>query len=189
MTVEEKRLSKKQYDVIYRAKNVEKRKIQTKAYYENNKERINGDHREHYQKNRDSVKRRCSLYRKDNKEKINLYFRTRRQIDPKFRILHILRTRLNHAIKSQKVSKSDTTLNLVGCSIDFLKNFLKTKFVSGMSWENYGEWEIDHIRPCCSFDLSDPEEQKKCFHYTNLQPLWWWENLSKGDKYNFSQNV
>jgi hypothetical protein len=58
-----------------------------------------------------------------------------------------------------------------------------------MSWDNYGRkngikcWEIDHIRPCCTFDLSKPKEQKKCFYYTNLQPLWATENLKKGGKY------
>lgn len=189
MTIEEKRLLKKQYDIAYRAKTAEKRKIQTKNYYQNNKDRINKAHRDHYQKNKEVVKQQHRIYRENNKEKINLYFKKRRDVDPNFRILHILRTRLNHAIKSQNVSKFVRTLDLIGCSVDFLKNYLESKFTDGMSWENYGEWEIDHIRPCSSFNLSDIEQQKTCFHYTNLQPLWWWENLSKGDKYDFRQNV
>lgn len=52
-----------------------------------------------------------------------------------------------------------------------------------MSWENYGEWHIDHIKPCSSFDLSDPKQQKECFNYTNLQPLWAIDNLKKSYKY------
>jgi hypothetical protein len=54
-----------------------------------------------------------------------------------------------------------------------------------MTWENHGRygWHIDHIRPCASFDLADPEQQRKCFHYTNLQPLWASENMRKGDKW------
>ena len=60
------------------------------------------------------------------------------------------------------------------------KKYLEAKFQYGMSWENYGEWHVDHIKPCSSFNLEDPEEQKKCFHYKNLQPLWAKDNLAKG---------
>jgi len=74
-------------------------------------------------------------------------------------------------------------MKLVGCSIDFLKQHLENKFKPGMSWKNYGKWHIDHIRPCASFDLRKPAEQKKCFHYSNLQPLWAKENLVKGKFY------
>ena len=62
--------------------------------------------------------------------------------------------------------------------------YLAAKFQEGMSWDNHGEWHIDHIKPCCKFNLLDDEEQRKCFHYTNLQPLWSKDNLSKGGKYN-----
>ena len=55
-----------------------------------------------------------------------------------------------------------------------------------MSWNNYGKWHVDHIRPCIDFDLSKPEEQQKCFHYTNLQPLWAEENMRK--HYKFVKN-
>ena len=55
-----------------------------------------------------------------------------------------------------------------------------------MTWENHTThgWHIDHVKPCAVFDLSKPEEQKKCFHYTNLQPLWAKENLSKSGSWN-----
>ena len=72
---------------------------------------------------------------------------------------------------------------MLGCSISFLKIFLEAKFKEGMTWENHGEWHIDHIKPCASFNLLNDDEQKKCFNYTNLQPLWALENLSKGFKY------
>jgi len=61
-----------------------------------------------------------------------------------------------------------------------LRLHLERQFKDGISWDNYGEWHIDHIRPCAKFDLSKPEEQRACFHYTNLQPLWEKENVSKG---------
>ena len=75
-------------------------------------------------------------------------------------------------IKNLKKSKS--SIELLGCNVDFLKEYIESKFTSGMSWDNRGihGWHIDHILPCASFDLSDPEQQKQCFHYTNLQPLW-----------------
>jgi len=71
-------------------------------------------------------------------------------------------------------------MDLIGESPQFVKNYLTLKFTDGMSWENHGKWHIDHIKPCCSFDLTKPEEQQKCFHYTNLQPLWAKDNLRKG---------
>jgi hypothetical protein len=61
---------------------------------------------------------------------------------------------------------------LLGCSIEEFKEHIEKKFKKGMTWNNYGEWELDHIKPCCSFDLTDLEQQKLCFHYTNIQPLW-----------------
>ena len=75
-------------------------------------------------------------------------------------------------------------IKMLGCSFEFLRNYIESKFLEGMTWENHGYygWHIDHIIPCSSFDLSIKENQFKCFHYTNLQPLWAFENLSKGDK-------
>jgi hypothetical protein len=74
--------------------------------------------------------------------------------------------------------------NLLGCSINDCKTHIESKFKLGMTWENYGHktWHIDHIIPYSFFDLSDEEQVKKCFHYTNLQPLWAEENYKKRDK-------
>ena len=72
---------------------------------------------------------------------------------------------------------------LIGCEVDYLMYYIQSKFTKGMNWNNYGKWHIDHIKPCCSFDLSKASEQRKCFHYTNLQPLWAKDNLSKGKFY------
>ena len=75
-------------------------------------------------------------------------------------------------------------MNLLGCSPDFFKRHLESKFTEGMSWENYGTkgWHIDHIKPCASFDLTIESEQIECFHFSNLQPLWWYDNIEKSDK-------
>jgi hypothetical protein len=97
--------------------------------------------------------------------------------NPARKIAANLRTRLYHAIIGRK---SASTMELVGCSIDKLKQHLESKFTEGMSWDNYGKWHVDHIKPCASFDLSDPQQQRLCFNYKNLQPLWAADNLSKG---------
>ena len=98
--------------------------------------------------------------------------------DITFRIKTVLRSRLRMAV----VNKYSHTMDLVGCSIEELMKHLESQFQDGMSWDNYGEWHIDHIRPCASFDLLNEEEQRACFHYSNLQPLWAVDNLRKGSK-------
>jgi hypothetical protein len=77
-------------------------------------------------------------------------------------------------------------MDLTGCSVHELCIHLESKFKHGMTWENYGEWHVDHIRPCASFDLLKVDEQRQCFHWTNLQPLWALENLRKSSRWNGS---
>ena len=128
--------------------------------------------KQYYQEHKKEVNKQTSDY-KVNKCKI----------DPEFKLERNLRCRLYHALRSQNATKSNRTLELTGCSISHLKGYLEAKFTEGMTWENQGTWHIDHIKPCCSFNLLDEEEQKNCFHYTNLQPLWATDNLSKGGRF------
>ena len=67
--------------------------------------------------------------------------------------------------------------------MEFFMKYIEAQFKPGMTWERYGEWHVDHIRPCASFDLTDPKQQKICFHYSNLQPLWAADNIKKGAKW------
>jgi len=92
----------------------------------------------------------------------------------------VLRARLSRAIR--KGYKSGSAVQDLGCSIEHLKAYLEGKFEPGMTWGNRGEWHIDHVRPLSSFDLADREQLLKACHYTNLQPLWAKDNLSKGAK-------
>lgn len=94
-----------------------------------------------------------------------------------------LRIRIANALRRNKAYKSESTQDLLGCEWDFFIKWIESKFSDGMSWENRNQWHIDHIRPCRSFDLTDISQQRQCFHYTNLQPLWAKDNLSKGGKY------
>jgi len=140
--------------------------------------------RKQYLLHKDIILKRSKEWKQNNKEKINKYKKNyefnRKRIDINYKILHNLRTRVNAALKGNP--KLETTMNLIGCSIEQLKEHLQKQFKFGMSWSNYGEWHIDHIKPCVRFNLSNQEEQKKCFHYTNLQPLWAKDNLKKKDK-------
>lgn len=114
------------------------------------------------------------------KEEINQRYKT----DPNFKLQFLLRQRIRKALKMGSGSKSLSTPELIGCSVVELKTYLESKFKEGMTWENHGVngWHIDHIKPCASFDLTDPAQQKTCFHFTNQQPLWALDNLSKGCK-------
>lgn len=102
------------------------------------------------------------------------------------KIIHNCRVRVSQGIKNNV--KSQRTINLIGCTIQQLKQHLESQFKPGMSWDNYGKgigkWSIDHIKPICLFDLTKEEEQKKCFHYSNLQPLWTIDNSLKGGNYD-----
>ena len=80
------------------------------------------------------------------------------------------------------ITKSASTQELIGCSIEYLIKHIESQFESWMSWDNYGKWHIDHILPCAIFDLSDEKDQKACFHYTNLRPLEASQNIRKGCK-------
>ena len=93
-----------------------------------------------------------------------------------------LRARFHSVLRGKH--KPGYCLDVVGCSLDELVGYLEAQFSAGMSWENFGSWHIDHIRPCASFDLTDPEQQRACFHYTNLQPLWALDNLRKSATFN-----
>ena len=72
---------------------------------------------------------------------------------------------------------------LIGCEIDFLMYHIQKQFTKGMNWNNYGDWHIDHIKPCALFDLSKSKEQNICFNFKNLQPLWAIDNFRKYIKY------
>lgn len=131
------------------------------------------------------VRNKCRLHGFTDKERQrdNEYKTLRREKFPRIKIRDALRNRIRAALK--KGCKSDHTKNLIGCSIEELIEHLESQFQEEMTWDNYGKggWHIDHIKPCAKFDLEDPEEQRKCFHYTNLQPLWEKDNLAKGAYY------
>jgi hypothetical protein len=170
-----------------------------KGHYSINKERSSQNHKQHYISNREAILLRNKNWEENNKEYTSNYrkeyekshkkerkeYQTKRkQNNINIRIIYCLRSRVNKTLRRVSATKNDHLVSLIGCSIADLKLHLENQFVEGMSWENHNlhGWHIDHIIPCIKFDLTNPEEQKKCFHYTNLQPLWAVDNLRKGDR-------
>ena len=172
----------------YRKKNKEKILEQTKGYYKENKEKISEQHKRYYQENKEKIKEQNKRHYQENRERINKQQAKRKKTkyhqDTNYKIRQNLRIRLRKAVKG--ANKSARTMELLGCSIEQLRTHIEAQFTDGMTWDNHGlkGWHIDHIRPCASFDLTDPQQQLECFHYTNLQPLWAEDNLKKSGKYD-----
>ncbi len=203
--------SRAEYQRKWRSENPDKvkRHNQTaserkKKWWSDNRERILPDKRakwkSKYHANKEKEMKSCRKWQKENPDrvratkykwlrnnhekakKVQRDFRIRNWSNPSFRLRRNLSIRLSKAI-AKNGKKCAKTAEILGCSLDSFRMYLESLFESGMSWENYGSvWHIDHIVPCAIFDLSKPEHQKRCFHFSNLQPLFAKENILKGDK-------
>ncbi len=178
----------KAYDKAYREANKYRIKAQRKAHYEANKHRIKEyskahreDNKEYYkayqEANKERIKERNKAYREANKDRINEYFKERRKTDPLFKLKQKLRTRTYKAFRNKGYRKNTKTEEMLGVSWEIAKAHIERQFKKGMTWDKYGEWHIDHIIPLASANTE--KELKRLCHYTNLQPLWAEENLSK----------
>jgi len=167
----------------WRENNIEKINERKKNYRKNNIEKVREQERnlyykriDYYIKYREDNKEHYKKWRDENKDKKYEYMKERLKI-PQWRIALRCRTRIRRALKN--IPKTNKTQDLIGCSWQELVNHLENTKVPGKDYTNA---HIDHIKPCASFDLTDPEQQKECFHYTNLQFLPAIENLQKGSK-------
>ena len=164
----------------------------SKEYYKANKKQITKKSKSKYNKNKDEInkKRRekwanqsfeerqiALLKRNDNQSK-------RKQNDPAYKLSALFRSRVSRAIKEGYGEKSYKVIELLGCDWNTAKEWIESKWKKGMNWKNHGlhTWHIDHILPVDSFDMTCVEQQKRCFHYTNLQPMWAKDNLLKSNK-------
>ena len=157
----EKQKQKRLYIKEYTLKYPERRKLTAKKTYEKIKtDPIKWEKRTIYHRN---------------------WIKNKRITDPNAKLLFYTRSSMYKVLRG--LEKSAPTLKLLDVpNIEFLWQHLIKQFQPGMTKENYGLWHVDHIIPCSSFDFSDFEQQKKCFHYTNLQPLWAIDNIKKGAK-------
>lgn len=155
---------------------------QKRVYAQSHRESLLNQKRAYMASHREEKSKYDLQYRKDNKERIALYKKNWERLnknDLHIKVTRNLRRRIAHVLKGE--TKSASTLELLGCSFEEFIHRLESQFIPGMTWENYGRngWHIDHITPCYKFDLSNPEEQRKCFHYTNQRPLWAKDNLTR----------
>lgn len=133
--------------------------------------------------NPEKCKERAKRYWERHPEKLKeKYIRMGKNINRRVRTA--LNRRMSECLKFFNLNKNEKTIDLIGCSIPFFKEWLEFQFLDGMSWDNYGRngWHIDHVRPCSSYNLSKNEEIYKCFNWKNLQPLWEIDNLKKSGK-------
>lgn len=200
------KLCKKKKDKEYNEKKIisidekKKRHEYLKNWKEKNREKIVNDRKKRYEIEREKIllrnniyrlnnplrtKERLKIYSQKNKNKRNFREKNRRNIDPLYKLKVNVRSRVKQFLKQQGHTKKNTTFNIIGCSPQFLKEYIEKQFTERMCWDNYGKfgWHIDHITPLSS--AKNEEEVYKLSHYTNLQPLWWEENLSKGTKIIF----
>ena len=176
-----------------------------KRMFEMDPEKIREQKRRSYQNNKEAALKRTYRWRKENPEKHRAearrhhYKRMKKNPDniraigrrskqktrstPEGKIIHRMRERIRKMIKGG--NGSPRTNELLGCDAKFLRKYIELQFIGDMSWEELfkGSIHLDHIRPCASFDLSKPEEQRQCFNYSNLQPLWAKDNMRKSSKY------
>lgn len=155
------------YQRDYRQKNSAKAKEYFEEYSKKNREKLLRQKREYFQ-------------RPEVKERVNKYQKSRRKSDPKYRLFSAFRS----AVSGMVSGKIGATRHLPYTAEELCRH-LERQFVKGMSWENYGDWHVDHITPCASFNISgDPKcnEFQACWALTNLRPMWASENMSKQDK-------
>jgi hypothetical protein len=164
-------------------------------YYRENKEEVSKKHSEYQKKNAEHLKKKTNEYRANNRERARRWqkrystanhskiidkLRERRRNDPMLRLKDAIRGSIRAYLGSKKTRRS-ATFEIVGCTPDFLRGHLERQFRDGMTWENYGPyWHVDHRIPLASGN--SPEEVMGLSHWTNLQPLTAFENISKGSK-------
>lgn len=165
--------------------NPDKTRAYRKAWYDANLDKVRELSKKHYR----LKPWRAKEWRKHNRERANAHqnemAKKKYRTNMGFRLRIVVASRILAALRSKKNPKSATTEALLGCSIAFFRDYIASQFTDGMSWENHATtgWHIDHRIPCSAFDLSDPEQQRKCFHYTNLQPMWAKQNVLKSGKH------
>lgn len=143
--------------------------------------------REYAKKNRDKINKAWNAKYHSNPKAViarnGEYSKKRRKVDVNYRIISNMRAMFSSVLRGH--NKSKRTMELLGCTIEQFRAHLESQFKDGMTWDNYGYkgWHVDHLTPCTHFNMALESDQRKCFHWTNLAPLWGTENSRKGNRY------
>jgi hypothetical protein len=171
---------------LYQQKNKEKIRNQKKIRYDLKRDCILLQKKEYHKKNKEAICLKKREYFKSNKEKINAYRlnyqQNRTKNDSLFRFKRNVRALIHHSFKrnSNIFNKNSKTFEILGCTIEDFRTYIQSKFKKGMNFDNHGNWHLDHIIPLSTALTED--DVIRLNHYTNFQPLWAEENLSKFDK-------
>lgn len=166
------------------------KKVATKKWIEKNKDFLNEKMRLWYQNNKEHRKEYLKEYREKNIDRIREtkrnYERYKKATDPLYKLISNFRTAIYIVSKENNLQKYGHYFDTLGYTPEQLIEHLEKQFHNGMTWENYGEWHIDHIKPISSFifESSEDEEFKRCWSLKNLQPMWGTENIKKGNKFS-----
>ena len=188
--LEENRESRNEYVNKWREENKDILREKRKEYEKNNKELIGSIRKKWYEDNKDKVRERERERYKEKRnsnleierEKKREYVSEKMQNDPLFKLKFNLRSLIRNSIKRKFTNKSKKTIEILGCSFEEFKIYLESKFDANMNWDNQGSyWHLDHIKPVSL--AKDEKELYELNHYTNFQPLFWLENITKGNKF------
>ena len=176
----DKLLKTKERNKKYREENKEKIEAKHSLYRKNNRKVLSERNKKYYQDNIEKIRLKHNIYSKLNMPNYSKYVKKRKKVDSLFKLTLTLRCRTNEAFRLMGYKKGTKTEKVLGASFKVVKKHLEEQFKEGMSWENHGVWHIDHIIPLSSAK-TEFELHILC-KYTNLQPLWAKDNLSKGNK-------
>ena len=167
---------------------IDKRHEEVRAYYhkhkEERKEIARKGHDLYYLNNKEKIRKWQKEYMEKWREERKKKYKT----DINLKLRSLVASRFNSLFKNvilkKNVSDKNPMVNHLGCSIADFRSYIENKFYPEMTWDNHWVvWELDHKIGCCNFNLIDVEEQKKCFHYTNLQPLFKTTDIAKSFGY------
>ena len=166
------------------------REVAMKKYFSKpeTKERLKKNYNIWYEQNKEHRKEYLKEYREKNIDNIRKtkrdYERNRKASDPLYKLISNFRTAIYQVLKESNVEKNGHYFDILGYTPEELINHLEKQFTEGMTWENYGEFHIDHKLPISSFNIKEigDEEFMKCWSLDNLQPMWGEENIRKSNK-------